>query len=370
MLSITKVVFRLPESNGPATVFGKMDYVKPQHSFDKVDAAGQALITSGLPGHALEEAQDVVNNWRSAHAFPLNTFQIGLRGRALSVDKTALVAQRLKRMVSIDRKLRDLDWLKLSKMQDVGGCRAVVSSVPRVRQLVRAYKTSSLKHHLIREKDYIQKPRPSGYRSHHLVYAYHSDRNPTWDDLSVEIQLRSPLQHTWATAVETVGTFLQQSLKSSQGEADWLRFFALMGTAMARRERTAPVPNTPTSPTELVDELREYTRKLDVEESLAAFGTALGAVGLSVLRGAHYYLLVLDSNKREIAITGFDKTLQERASAQYLQTEREIGDEPGVNAVLVIVDDLRALRRAYPNYFLDTKMFLHAVGRAMRDKDK
>jgi len=60
------------------------------------------------------------------------------------------------------------------------------------------------------------------------------------------MQIRSQLQHAWATAVETVGTFLQQALKSSQGDEGWQRFFALMGNAMAMRERRPPVPNTPT----------------------------------------------------------------------------------------------------------------------------
>jgi hypothetical protein len=56
--------------------------------------------------------------------------------------------------------------------------------------------------------------------------------------------------------VETVGTFVRQALKSSQGEAEWLRFLALMGTALAFRERTSPVPDTTTDPRELVKALR------------------------------------------------------------------------------------------------------------------
>jgi len=37
-------------------------------------------------------------NWRSTHTFPLNTMQMLLRRIAKSVDKTALIAQRLKRV--------------------------------------------------------------------------------------------------------------------------------------------------------------------------------------------------------------------------------------------------------------------------------
>jgi hypothetical protein len=119
--------------------------------------------------------------------------------------------------------------MKLSRIQDIGGCRVVVSSVLEVDELVEYYKrTSRIKHELVREDAYILEPPPSGYRGVHLVYKYISDRRTTWNGLRIEIQLRSGLQHAWATAVETVGTFTQQALKSSQGGADWLRFFALI----------------------------------------------------------------------------------------------------------------------------------------------
>jgi hypothetical protein len=38
-----------------------------------------------------------------------------------------------------------------------------------------------------------------------------------YNDLKIEMQLRSQYQHAWATAVETVGTFIGQALKSSIG---------------------------------------------------------------------------------------------------------------------------------------------------------
>jgi hypothetical protein len=72
-----------------------------------------------------------------------------------------------------------------------------------------------------------------------------------YNGLKVEIQIRTTLQHVWATAVETVGTFIQQALKSSQGEAEWLRFFALMATHMALREGRQPVPGTPQNSNEI-----------------------------------------------------------------------------------------------------------------------
>ena len=87
--------------------------------------------------------------------------------------------------------------------------------------------------------DYISAPKASGYRGVHLMYRYKSDKKKTiYNDLKIEMQIRSRYQHAWATAVETVGIFVGQALKTSMGDDRWLRFFALMGSAIAIREKT------------------------------------------------------------------------------------------------------------------------------------
>lgn len=215
----------------------------PQHSKNKVDAAGQALITLDPWNDGYDNALVVINNWRSSHSFPLNTFHVGLRRRVDRVDPGAVTSERIKRLSSIDQKLRRFKT-RLSQMQDIGGCRATVDSVDHVARLVRSYEQSDLRHHLDHRDDYIAKPQRSGYRGMHLIYRYISDRKDTYNGLKVEVQIRSLLQHAWATAVETVGTFTRQALKSSQGEDDWLRFFSLVGSAFAMREATPLVPGT------------------------------------------------------------------------------------------------------------------------------
>jgi hypothetical protein len=52
------------------------------------------------------QSLDIINNWRSAHNFPLNTFHVGLRRRAKAIDPGCITAQRIKRMSSIEHKLK------------------------------------------------------------------------------------------------------------------------------------------------------------------------------------------------------------------------------------------------------------------------
>src|SRR5438270_11039884 len=84
-----------------------------------------------------------------------------------------------------------------------------------------------------------------------------------YNGLRIEIQLRSRLQLAWATAVETVSTFTGQALKSNIGDDAWKRFFALMGSSIARREGTSIIPNTPESRNELRRELRDCSQQLE-----------------------------------------------------------------------------------------------------------
>ena len=156
------------------------------------------------------------------------------------MDASPLVAQRTKRLNSIGLKLDREPRMKLSQMQDIGGCRAVVKSVVAVRRLHDFYRDESeMKHKFSKCDDYIKQPRLSGYRGIDLVHRFHSDKKAgePWNGLKIEMQLRSQYQHAWATAVETVGTFLGEALKSASGPDEWLRFFALMGSVISLRGR-------------------------------------------------------------------------------------------------------------------------------------
>lgn len=331
---------------------------EPRYSNRRVNRAGRALAEGTLDPRAEDRTLQILNNWRSAHSFPLNTFQVTLRRKAQRIYQHALVAQRLKRTSSILRKLRRFDTMNLTQMQDIGGCRAVLLNVRQARRLYRAYLESGLKHELVNRKNYIDNPKESGYRSIHLIYEYFSDRRDTWNGLLIEVQIRSRIQHSWATAVETVGTFIRRSLKSSEGPERWLRFFSLTGSAFAGLEGTARVPGTPDDDGKLIEEIREAAENLELVNKLKAYRMALRTLDMGRLGEARYYLLDLRPAEERLFVTGFKKAELDEATEAYLEVEKEVKHSPGAEAVLVSADSVSALKRAYPNYFLDTENFL------------
>ena len=312
---------------------------------------------------------EIINNWRSSHNLPLLFFRLALAQKAKRVDPQYLIAQRIKRLPAIRLKLVRLPRLKLSQVQDIGGCRAVVQNIQRIKQLVGLYEQSRARHVHDHKSDYLENPKSDGYRGVHLIYRYCSEQYQTHNGLKVEIQIRSKLQHAWATAVETVGIFTGEALKSSQGSEDWRRFFALMGTAIAMREKAKIIPNTPAEKKDLVAQLRAYVSKLDAQTRLDTYSSMLQMPKHPGLGGSQYFLLELDPLAKKILVTGYKKTELALASERYLEVERSIAaksDAPvGAQAVLVSVESLSSLRRAYPNYFLDMRVFIEEVNRAL-----
>ena len=216
------------------------EWVKREHGKGEIDRAGRLLVPwwrdKTLVDDTIGTAFGVVENWRTSHAMPLLTFRMGLTKRARRVESGAIVAQRMKRFSSVMNKLLREEQMKLSQMQDLGGCRAIVSSIEAVDRLYELYRGDSPdlfgSEGTLKCYDYIRTPKPDGYRGIHVVgrYTARAVTNEPWNGQRIEIQLRSQLQHAFATAVETVTTFTRQPLKFGAGPDKWRRFFSSVDT--------------------------------------------------------------------------------------------------------------------------------------------
>lgn len=345
-----------------------MAWAKPEFKPEQVNAAARKLATMEFPVVNEDDLENlaIINNWRSAHAYPLNTFQITLRNKARKIESEAIVAQRSKRLESIHKKLAGKPTMRMTQMQDIAGCRAIFSKLKDVYTLANEYKTSRFDHKFRNEKDYIANPKPDGYRCYHLVYEYRGTREETaaYSGLRVEVQIRSKMQHAWATAVEAVGIFTKQALKSNQGSQDWLRFFSLMGSAIAAIERTPPVPDTPSEKDKLIAEISQLANQLHVKEMLQAYNATITTLGSA--KDEKYFIIEMDPEQHKITVRRYKAKQSAEANAVYTELESKIPDNSSTQVVLVSVENINALKRAYPNYFLDTNSFSKIVERVLR----
>jgi hypothetical protein len=328
-----------------------------------VDAAGKILSGRALPSGAsdLKNAYEIAANWRAAHGYPLYILVKTLHNRAHQVDREAIVVRRLKRMPAIISKLDRFPKMSLATMQDIGGCRAVVRTVRMVDKLVSLYKeTSPSTFNVVGgSKNYVAEPKPDGYRSVHLVYQYcGKSQGEAFGGLRIELQLRSRLQHAWATAVEIVDTITGQGLKLGRGADSWRRFFALTGSLTALEEERPPVPNTPTCRNELAAELRDISPLVNFPSVLYALASGVEGIA-SVRDGALFYILVLDSERMVTHVKGF--SAETEAIEEYGNFEQQALGKPHIQTVLVSADSVESLRTAYPNYYMDARVFVRFV---------
>ncbi|WP_324189562.1 RelA/SpoT domain-containing protein [Nocardia cyriacigeorgica] len=205
----------------------------------QIDRAGKILrkFASGdlseLDLVKLGEAFDVLTDWRAAHAMPLQKATMGLRSRVSSSGcSVRIVSQRLKRVPTIIDKLRREPSMALSRMADIGGCRAILNSIEDVRRVQRRWEDTAGR--VKRVKDYIESPRDSGYRAVHLIVQY--------NDRSIEVQLRTRVMHEWAFTVETMTGRLGMDIKGGDGPPPVQDWFRAVSQAMAYEERDQTVP--------------------------------------------------------------------------------------------------------------------------------
>lgn len=330
-----------------------MLWIEPQYSKKSVRRAGDYLIGNRFETDKLFEALGILDNWRSSHAYPLQTMLGYYRKKAFEVDPNAVVVKRLKRTPSILAKLKREDGMKLERMEDIGGCRIVVSNINQVYQIRNAIVEGRTRNILHRERNYISKPKSSGYRGIHLVYRYNGSKRQ-FSSHFVELQIRSNVQHSWATAVEVVGTFTGESLKASKGHDAWLNFFKLASVAFADIEEKVLEKNANTKDRH---DLIKYIERLNVLPRLRAFAVSAEHIENLKNKGTEYFLLLLEVDKSSIGIFRYPKNQLDSATKKYSELEKEFKENSKKDVVLVSAESIKALKKAYPNYFADTTAF-------------
>ncbi len=340
-----------------------MKSVELIYSKSKIDKAGELLKSNLGSNDKMIQALNVLSNWRDVHAMPLDTFAKVLKTRAQKISKGAIVAQRLKRTPSILLKLSNHKTMRLSTMQDIGGLRAILNNTEEAYELLTMYRNSRSKHSLFSLDDYIKDPKKDGYRGIHLVYKL--TKTPS---IFLEIQLRSQLQHIWATGVEVFGTLKNSSFKSGQGNQRWLEFFSLLSSVFAIKENRPTLKQHRSIPKiELINQLKSIITELQVIDNLNVYTALYKTFSKNNTKGrkGHYSLILLDSRKNTISLQTYSSNQFDVAAKAYLDFEREHFNDKQINIVLVNTGDIKKLEASYPNYFMDTKTLVRDLSLIM-----
>jgi len=252
-------------------------------------------------------------------------------------------------------------------MQDIGGCRAIFPNEKKLRKVVKHLKRKKEfknKNGTYNVKDYIKTPKEGGYRSYHLIGWF--------DEKRIEIQLRTYIQHYWATALEIIDIFTDQALKSNQGDEKWKEFFRKVGEQFSIIENIhlldQKTPKTQqhneykkiiqknNSIKKSVRSIKNIAKKLEVKKKLEAFSGSLEII--KPQEGSGYVLLEINTMEKRLQARFFSDDDPDTAEQEYISSEKRTSNKNNIIIVLISTTAIGGIKEAYPNFFADSTKFL------------
>ncbi|WP_406038986.1 GTP pyrophosphokinase family protein [Succinimonas sp.] len=309
-----------------------------------------------------EQAIEVLNQWRYSYMLPLRNIRSIVDNRLKKSGIECIVGQRLKRMISIIGKITRFPEMSVSKMQDVGGIRIIVPNISDVKKVHEALIKKS-KHEIITPpKDYIETPKPDGYRSIHQVFKYRDEQNEDINNMRIEIQIRTKLQHAWATSVETLGVIDKVSYKSGLGTEENRKFFKLASALFSVKENCHVLDEyKQCTKDELIQMLRDADQKQQILAKLKGLSALKPVLNLKNSGDIYFVLLLAADEQDEFSIKVIPFDDEEEAALHYDALEKKNRNNTGKSVVLVRSKNLKELKKAYPNYFLDAQYFVRTI---------
>ena len=267
------------------------------------------------------------------------------------LPKPQLLSRRLKRLSSIRIKLKRNSGVQLSTMQDIAGLRAIFKDKNEVYTFLnairKAYKSKKAVLQIIRENDYIKDPKQDGYRSYHLVFEYQGTKKYI-KGYKIELQLRTLLQHYWATAIEIMGAIdSTNNIKIGKGSPEIKRFFYLAGLIL---------DDNATS--EEKEEFKELDKEYKILNLLGGLNVSYDLVQKNYKpKMKDLFVISLDYQRKKLKISKFDEN-DRQDNLSFLGLEL---DEKRIDSVIINGETITKLKRSYPNYFLDAQNFIKNI---------
>jgi ppGpp synthetase/RelA/SpoT-type nucleotidyltranferase len=325
-----------------------MEYTK-----GKIDKAGEHLSKgTWKDDDDYLNCEIIFDDYRKRFIEPLTEITLKLHSWLLLFGKEFYIAQRIKRKPQILRKLKRFS-VRLTQLQDIGGVRIIFSDYHIVDQFLLFVKEKLSKGRffkIIKETDYREKGRyDSGYRAVHLIIS----RN----DVVLELQLRSQLQHNWAERIERTSVIYGHFLKELEGDKLVLDYFKMLSNIFYEIE-SGRKPS---------DEIVENLEKIRIEsEKIISSSDKKNVFNSSVnesfikgmisrdaaLKGSFYnWLIVFNWKEGRFENWQLIEGKSIEAINSYKELEKKWDEENGYEVVMIGSSDVSMIRKTHSHYF-------------------
>ncbi len=269
--------------------------------------------------------------------FLYSTFKV-LSDEADAIDSKAICTYRIKRVESIISKLRRYPETSLVTMEDLAGCRCILSSRQSIPRLVESIKRR-LK--VTRERDYIKETPETGYKSYHLTI-----QDPTKSNLKLEIQLRSRIHHNWATLVEITDQVLGTKIKENHDTPDLMEFHRIF----SKNESEITIEDKK----RLLEIADRYDYVSKIGQLFIKNNQRIRSLYDEINSTTDTFFLVETDNRKLTSFAHYNGF--QEAEEAYIRRYAELSNNHNASANLLLFHaqqpDFETISMAYSNYFL------------------
>ncbi len=329
-----------------------------------------------------EEEKLEFDNFREAHNIIIKLFTIELK--KVNFSKQHLTASRNKRIETIISKLCRPEKPKLDRIHDIAGTRIIFENIKSLEDYIDILENTELvnfKEKINEDKNrynYIKNPKSDGYRSIHKVFYYSSnipystlnEKSFNLENKKIELQLRTRLQHIWATTVEIYDIINKSNIKTgthNKLETKEGLFFKNCSLVFEGIESND------------VEKIKININKIFRDKDLVEIYNRLKGIKNikniqlpKTLGSDEVFILITDLNKGKTTFFTTDPiekndkqdTFLINASYRRLEEKNTKGE---YILLLLTLGDIKKLKNVYPNYFLNTNEFI-SILKKYKDK--
>jgi ppGpp synthetase/RelA/SpoT-type nucleotidyltranferase len=317
----------------------------------RIDKAGRSLAYPAELTLESMELEEDFDEYRISHLEPLSLTTLELQSWLHGYGGSYYIAQRVKRKPQIVRKLRRLS-VRLTQLQDIGGCRIIVEHNENVDKLIAFIKDNVIKSASFAVKrvtDYREKGRDeTGYRSAHLLLER--------DGRSLELQVRSRIQHYWAESIERTSVIYGQHLKEQEGDPAVIAYFKQLSDVFYEIE-SGRDPSVQAKVA--LDRMRERAQHIIYEaDRNRVFDSKVNEDIVRTLTNAQgnegaltNWIMVFNWNTGDFVTWDVVGREAESAKAKYTHYERQFSSDAGFEVVMIGSSDISTVRQTHSHYF-------------------
>jgi hypothetical protein len=109
-----------------------------------------------------------------------------------------------------------------------------------------------------------------------------------------------------------------------------------------------------------IPRIKQLREKLNITRKLCSYAIVSQIVSANkndkVMAVSGFFVLQLMIEQSQIRIYSFKN--QPEAQNFYIDLEKQYINDPSMNILMVKMDSIKQIKKAYPNYFADSKIFL------------